>query len=129
MILYFLFLMLRRTPRSTRTDTLFPYTTLFRSTRWLKALQAAQDVVNLGVYELKTDNATRPGNGFYELFLERVSDEIILARMQGPNKQVERNHLPRSRGGNFLRYPTQELVDAFPMMNGLSIESDRKSVG
>src|SRR3546814_2979254 len=45
-------------------------------TRWLKALQAAQDVVNLGVYELKTDNATRPGNGFYELFLERVSDEI-----------------------------------------------------
>src|SRR3546814_14905277 len=26
------FLMLRRPPRSTRTDTLFPYTTLFRST-------------------------------------------------------------------------------------------------
>src|SRR3546814_10467146 len=25
------FLMIRRTPRSTRTDTLFPYTTLFRS--------------------------------------------------------------------------------------------------
>src|SRR3546814_14943817 len=27
--------MLRRPPRSTRTDTLFPYTTLFRSTRRL----------------------------------------------------------------------------------------------
>src|SRR3546814_19318444 len=27
-----LFLMIRRPPRSTRTDTLFPYTTLFRST-------------------------------------------------------------------------------------------------
>src|SRR3546814_14599809 len=27
----FFFLMLRRHPRSTRTDTLFPYTTLFRS--------------------------------------------------------------------------------------------------
>src|SRR3546814_18840127 len=27
----FVFLMLRRPPRSTRTDTLFPYTTLFRS--------------------------------------------------------------------------------------------------
>src|SRR3546814_12365728 len=27
------FLMLRRPPRSTRTDTLFPYTTLFRSFR------------------------------------------------------------------------------------------------
>src|SRR3546814_7939395 len=32
--------MIRRPPRSTRTDTLFPYTTLFRSGRW-----AAGDVV------------------------------------------------------------------------------------
>src|SRR3546814_8865417 len=32
------FLMIRRPPRSTRTDTLFPYTTLFRSVR-LDALQ------------------------------------------------------------------------------------------
>src|SRR3546814_12432704 len=34
MILYsflFFFLMIRRPPRTTRTDTLFPYTTLFRS--------------------------------------------------------------------------------------------------
>src|SRR3546814_20209213 len=29
--IYFFFLMIRRPPRSTRTDTLFPYTTLFRS--------------------------------------------------------------------------------------------------
>src|SRR3546814_7288328 len=32
----FFFLMIRRPPRSTRTDTLFPYTTLFRSI-WLFA--------------------------------------------------------------------------------------------
>src|SRR3546814_5552088 len=31
MMLLFFFVMIRRTPRSTRTDTLFPYTTLFRS--------------------------------------------------------------------------------------------------
>src|SRR3546814_1116482 len=31
MLLCFFFLMIRRPPRSTRTDTLFPYTTLFRS--------------------------------------------------------------------------------------------------
>src|SRR3546814_12589080 len=31
--LVFFFLMIRRPPRSTRTDTLFPYTTLFRSRR------------------------------------------------------------------------------------------------
>src|SRR3546814_13839685 len=30
-VCYFFFLMIRRPPRSTRTDTLFPYTTLFRS--------------------------------------------------------------------------------------------------
>src|SRR3546814_15785561 len=31
MVCVFFFLMIRRPPRSTRTDTLFPYTTLFRS--------------------------------------------------------------------------------------------------
>src|SRR3546814_16583761 len=33
-LLYVFFLMIRRPPRSTRTDTLFPYTTLFRSDRF-----------------------------------------------------------------------------------------------
>src|SRR3546814_13516597 len=32
-IIFIFFLMIRRPPRSTRTDTLFPYTTLFRSGR------------------------------------------------------------------------------------------------
>src|SRR3546814_1572179 len=40
MILLFFFLMIRRPPRSTRTDTLFPYTTLF---------DAPNDVVDLTV--------------------------------------------------------------------------------
>src|SRR3546814_17608057 len=31
LVYVFFFLMIRRPPRSTRTDTLFPYTTLFRS--------------------------------------------------------------------------------------------------
>src|SRR3546814_12457556 len=36
------FLMIRRPPRSTRTDTLFPYTTLFRSPgRWVGCGSAA----------------------------------------------------------------------------------------
>src|SRR3546814_18155753 len=35
MCLFFFFLMIRRPPRSTRTDTLFPYTTLFRSDLYL----------------------------------------------------------------------------------------------
>src|SRR3546814_5272224 len=51
-ILYFsyhlFFLMIRRPPRSTRTDTLFPYTTLFRS-----ALDAEKCPVNLGSPDLR----------------------------------------------------------------------------
>src|SRR3546814_15978311 len=35
----FLFFMIRRPPRSTRTDTLFPYTTLFRSTVFSSAAE------------------------------------------------------------------------------------------
>src|SRR3546814_6139406 len=35
----FFFLMIRRPPRSTRTDTLFPYTTLFRSPKWRKEMR------------------------------------------------------------------------------------------
>src|SRR3546814_15168011 len=34
----FFFLMIRRPPRSTRTDTLFPYTTLFRSIEYAAKL-------------------------------------------------------------------------------------------
>src|SRR3546814_15394942 len=37
----FFFLMIRRPPRSTRTDTLFPYTTLFRSHRVQQAPRQA----------------------------------------------------------------------------------------
>src|SRR3546814_13479595 len=37
MLYRFFFLMIRRPPRSTRTDTLFPYTTLFRSIHGIPA--------------------------------------------------------------------------------------------
>src|SRR3546814_10259481 len=37
--------MIRRPPRSTRTDTLFPYTTLFRSVLDVRRVQAAGGVV------------------------------------------------------------------------------------
>src|SRR3546814_3833753 len=39
----FFFLMIRRPPRSTRTDTLFPYTTLFRSNRYDLVLETFED--------------------------------------------------------------------------------------
>src|SRR3546814_10557444 len=48
-MLYFFFLMIRRPPRSTRTDTLFPYTTLFRSVPSFEMLDAVgKGVVDIG---------------------------------------------------------------------------------
>src|SRR3546814_5741682 len=44
-LLFFFFLMIRRPPRSTRTDTLFPYTTLFRS-KLLEPLVEGIDLSN-----------------------------------------------------------------------------------
>src|SRR3546814_12948222 len=42
----FFFLMIRRPPRSTRTDTLFPYTTLFRSVAQLtRVMSIAQRTI------------------------------------------------------------------------------------
>src|SRR3546814_11617598 len=47
MFFSFFFLMIRRPPRSTRTDTLFPYTTLFRSleARLLIHFESELDIV------------------------------------------------------------------------------------
>src|SRR3546814_3216583 len=46
------FLMIRRPPRSTRTDTLFPYTTLFRSGLWptrIDTVQLESALLNLAI--------------------------------------------------------------------------------
>src|SRR3546814_17764506 len=43
----FFFLMIRRPPRSTRTDTRFPYTTLFRSVSVQSRLQTPEEFGNI----------------------------------------------------------------------------------
>src|SRR3546814_15668534 len=47
-IVFLFFLMLRRPPRSTRTDTLFPYTTLFRSADIMVEERLARNLAALG---------------------------------------------------------------------------------
>src|SRR3546814_9546285 len=51
MFMFIFFLMIRRPPRSTRTDTLFPYTTLFRSAD-AKGVAGAEFGDRLGRLEL-----------------------------------------------------------------------------
>src|SRR3546814_10544890 len=46
--MFFFFLMIRRPPISTRTDTLFPYTTLFRSLQLARVLDQDHPLVERG---------------------------------------------------------------------------------
>src|SRR3546814_11716191 len=76
---FFFFLMIRRPPRSTRTDTLFPYTTLFRSTgrtltgrRWSDGLHQAVEAKE-GV-PVQRENQTLASITFQNLF--RMYDKL-----------------------------------------------------
>src|SRR3546814_1272147 len=47
--------MIRRPPRSTRTDTLFPYTTLFRSGSLARSISTDDDTVATASFKLTPD--------------------------------------------------------------------------
>ncbi len=91
-------------------------------TRWQKAAQAAQDVINMGIYSLNVDNTTAPGYGFSQVFLTRVNSEYILPGMLPPNKTMETFATPTSRGANPTQTaPSENLAEAFGMSNGKPI--------
>src|SRR3546814_10540998 len=48
--------MIRRPPRSTRTDTLFPYTTLFRSQPYCSLAAPQPQAVDVGEIEVASDH-------------------------------------------------------------------------
>src|SRR3546814_12347463 len=93
----FFFLMIRRPPRSTRTDTLFPYTTLFRSSMdktllTATVLRADPPVVDLtepglslrverdlGIAKLRV--ALNAGDGAFERSEEHTSELQSLMRI------------------------------------------------
>src|SRR3546814_21030817 len=63
-IVCFFFLMIRRPPRSTRTDTLFPYTTLFRSYRsWARIFRFQRDQPRIGRREVTERQEAGPEPG------------------------------------------------------------------
>ncbi len=92
--------------------------------RWKKAADAAKAVIALNAYNLYYDSTSRPnekGYGFQRLFTLRYAEEFILSRMMGQNKYLESLWDVPSRGGGGGPFPYQEIVDAFPMSNGLAI--------
>src|SRR3546814_872298 len=94
-LVIFFFLMLRRPPRSTRTDTLFPYTTLFRS--YIEAqlaieqvsLEACFDIVNIFRLEGWSDRVSQippPSHGGaarLRIYEHRVVHFVIKASRPG----------------------------------------------
>src|SRR3546814_2124599 len=74
--------MIRRPPRSTRTDTLFPYTTLFRSDRVGKLRQPAGD--------------GGPGQPADQQVRRRLSGQALLRRLRVRRRGRAAGDRPRS---------------------------------
>src|SRR3546814_13824431 len=83
--------MLRRPPRSTRTDTLFPYTTLFRSHLALvQAMVAAGDDVGPGFEKLAADLVGDTEDGGRVL---AVHDDEVEAEALAQPREMHRNSI------------------------------------
>src|SRR3546814_9552583 len=88
--------MIRRPPRSTRTDTLFPYTTLFRSEFFKKAVHYRKNIVVSG--------ATGSGKTtFMKSLVNHIADEERLVTIEDARElfitQPNVLHLLYSKGG------------------------------
>ncbi|WP_234736613.1 RagB/SusD family nutrient uptake outer membrane protein [Tellurirhabdus bombi] len=85
--------------------------------RWQKALDAADELIKLNYYALQPT--------FNNIFITKKNTEVILAKQSGNNTSIESNNAPVGYGtptaSQGLTSPTQNLVEAFPMDNGLPI--------
>src|SRR3546814_5557458 len=85
----FCFLMIRRPPRSTRTDTLFPYTTLFRSafaSSWpLIADERVEEHIFLIIGPLDTNDYARSGKNALAI----LGDAILIELPRHHNGNIE----------------------------------------
>src|SRR3546814_14858639 len=84
---FFFFLMILRPPRSTRTDTLFPYTTLFRSVRRREILP--RDIGCVGMEAQRTLGADRYPiiGGEVERAVRRL-DQLIAREIHAVQQQL-----------------------------------------
>src|SRR3546814_6913629 len=93
--IYFFFLMIRRPPRSTRTDTLFPYTTLFRS------CGASDDWISPGFIDLAIDRHKH-----------RLGCEKVIRRFEVHRHLRIANITPRKARTNFFRHFIRRLTSS-----------------
>lgn len=111
---------------------LFWASPLFNATgdkeRWLEAANSAKEVIDLKddngslVYELISYTSTDISDLFAPTAITPLyNSEIIFSTKYNENNTVEQQNAPISFGGNAMVAPTQDLVEAFPMLNGKSI--------
>src|SRR3546814_21150624 len=90
MYVYVFFLILRRPPRLTRTDTLFPYTTLFRSQATLdNILDVTEKLAFIQRLDLPHDLLTATGKPWVDQIVRRVAGEKASEmRRHAPARQL-----------------------------------------
>src|SRR3546814_18653956 len=77
------FLMIRRPPRSTRTDTLFPYTTLFRS-YWSTAARGQDDATGACHRRTRSEEHTSELQS-----LMRISYAVFCLKKKNDDKLIQ----------------------------------------
>src|SRR3546814_10234655 len=80
--------MIRRPPRSTRTDTLFPYTTLFRSCQLIESIGNA---LRVGISRVESEHRRLAGRNTLER-IEVVRDVCPASRALGPRDFRSEEH-------------------------------------
>ncbi len=89
--------------------------------RWRLAQQAAQDVMNLNVYQLYEDPdaaSNPPGYSFSRVFLHRKNSEYIFQYNLPQNRELEADFFAPSRNSSLRSMPTNNLAEEFGMING-----------
>src|SRR3546814_3473084 len=96
----FFFLMIRRPPRSTRTDTLFPYTTLFRScppatcsgarpTRWTSTACPRRCWARASIWRNSTPRSEEHTSELQSLM--RISYAVFCLKKKKKNRTTEKH--------------------------------------
>src|SRR3546814_7654072 len=90
----FFFLMIRRPPRSTRTDTLFPYTTLFRSVAEMHGIFDTIERNERSMFDaLKAITAISLQNGdgglSYEILAEACRNASVAERSEEHTSELQ----------------------------------------
>src|SRR3546814_10149627 len=113
--MFLFFLMIRRPPRSTRTDTLFPHTTLFRS-GLISSLCVHAKINSLGFIEtpyLKVDDGR-----------VQVDEPVIyMSAADDDRKLIAQANAPLDAKGNFVNPRVKARYEgAFPVIETEKIQ-------